>query len=132
MPVDSIPVQWTLRGVVVRLPDEIDATNSGQVHIALTDALDAAPAILVADMTRTAYCCSEGLRVLIETHRAAQRAGTPLRIAGVSTRVGRILMLTGTNELLDVYASTEAALAQPTAQPTAWPAGAGTEAGGQD
>lgn len=111
MSVDSIPVQWTLRGAVVRLPDEIDHFNSEQVSIALKETLDAAPAVLVADMTHTTYCCSDGLRALLHTHHAAQQACIPMRIAGVHARVRRILVVTGTNEVLDVYPSTEAALA---------------------
>lgn len=126
MSVDSIPVQWTLRGMIVRLPDEIDATNNERVRIALADALEASPAVLVADMTLTTYCCSEGLRVLLRAHEAAERAGIPLRIAGVHDRVRRILVLTGTSELLDVYPSIEAAFAQP----APGPASAGAEAGG--
>lgn len=127
MSVDAIPVQWTLRGMVVRLPDEIDATNIEQISVALADALARTPAVLVADMTLTTYCCSEGLRTLLRTHQAAQRAGIPLRIAGVHPRVRRILMLTGTNEFLDVYPSIEAALARP----ALCPARAGTEDGAQ-
>lgn len=126
MPVNSIPIRWTLRGVVVGLPDEIDSTNSEQVGIALSDALDGVPAVLVADMTRTTYCCSEGLRVLLETHRAAELARTPFRIAGVHPRVRRMLMLTGANELFEVYPSTEAALTRTAARPTS----TSTEAGG--
>lgn len=117
MPVDSIPLQWTLRGAVLRLPDEIDVSNCEQVRSALSDVLDAAPAVLVADMIGTAYCCSEGVRLLIESHRAAEQAGIPLRMAGVHTRVRRILMLTGTYGLFDVYPSAEAALAEATAGP---------------
>lgn len=127
MPADSIPLRWTLRGAVVRLPGEIDPTNSEQVHTALLDALNAAPAVLVADMTATTYCGWEGLRVLVNTHQAAQRAGIALRIAGVRTTVRRVLELTGATELLDVYPSTGAALAPGTAQPDR----AGAEAGAE-
>lgn len=119
MSADPISVQWTLRGVIVRLPDEIDAANSDQVHTALTGALDAAPAVLVADMTGTTYCCSMGLGVLIATHRAAQRAGVALRVAGVHSRVRRILTVTGADQLLDIYPDAEAALAKSTAGPDA-------------
>ena len=127
MPADSIPIQWTLRGVVARLPDEIDATNSELVRGALREVLDSAPAVLVADMTLTTYCCSEGMQALVDVHQAAQRAGIPLRIAGLHPLVRRMLMLTGINELLDVYPSIDAALALS----TLGAASAGTEAGGQ-
>lgn len=111
MAVDVIPVRWTLQGAVVRLPGEIDLTNSEQLRTALDETLNAAPAVLVADMSSTAYCCSEGLRILIMTHQAGQRAEIPLRIAGVQARVSRLLALTGATKVLDVYPSTEAALA---------------------
>ena len=127
MAADSFPIQWTLRGAIVRLPDEIDTTNSELVRRALSQALDSAPAVLVADMTLTTYCCSEGMRALVNIHQAALRGGIPLRIAGVHPLVRRMLMLTGINELLDVYPSTDAAFAPPTLRA----ASAGTEAGSQ-
>lgn len=111
MPDDTIPVQWTLRGAVVRLPGEIDAVNCEQVRIALNETLRAVPAVLVADMTCTTFCASDGLRVLMQAHRAAQRAESALRIAGMNPRIGRIVTLIGAGEILDVYPSTEAAFA---------------------
>lgn len=117
MQVDSIPVQWTLHGAVVRLPDELDPTNSEQVHTALIDTLNAGPSVLVADMTCTTQCGWDGLRVLVKTHQAAQRAGTPLRVAGMHTRARWLLALTGASELLDMYPTTDAALTYVLAEP---------------
>jgi anti-anti-sigma factor len=120
MPVEPVPIRWTLRGAVVTLPEEIDSANSELVHAALSNALTAAPAVLVADMARTTYCCSEGLRALLTVHQAARAADLPLRIAGAQhPMVSRMFMVSGASRILDVYPSAETALAKTTASPLA-------------
>lgn len=111
MTVESCPVRWAGRHAVATLPDEIDLLSSGQVRQALDHALAEGATVLVADMTETTFCASEGVRVLLDAHAAAGRAGAQLRIAGPGRRVRRILQLTGVGRVLDVYPSLEAALA---------------------
>jgi anti-sigma B factor antagonist len=96
--------------VVVTLPAEIDISNDGLVEDELTSALGDGVAVLVADGTRTTFCASAGMSVLIRTHRQAQAAGIQLRVVA-SPAVRRILELTGADQVLDAYPDLADALA---------------------
>lgn len=71
-------------------------------RLAFIMALGAVPAVLVADMTRSVYCSSEGLRIPLAIHRAVGQAHTAFRIAAAHrSPVERLLTLTGVYALLD-------------------------------
>src|ERR1700690_812349 len=108
---DSHPVAWAGRQAVITLPEEIDTTNSGQVHTVLLQTVDDGATALVADMTGTVFCASAGIQVLVNVHKAAVAAGAGLRVAVVSPMVRRVLELTGATHLLDIYPDLDAALA---------------------
>jgi anti-sigma B factor antagonist len=95
---------------VVTLPAEIDASNDGLVEEELASALSDGLAVLVADGTRTTFCSSSGMSVLIRVHRQAAAAGTRLRVVP-GPAVRRILDLTGADQVLDTYPSLADALA---------------------
>ncbi len=96
--------------ITVTLPGEIDLTNAGQVHAALTRALRGGTAV-VADAAGTTFCDCAGVRALIRAHRQAAAAGTQLRVASAtSPGVRRILELTGAGQALDTYPTLAAAL----------------------
>jgi anti-sigma B factor antagonist len=95
------------RIVVVRLPAEIDLTNTGQVCQALDRAIIGG-AVLIADATRTSFCDCAGLSALIRAHRRAAAAGAQLRIAASPT-VRRIVELTRADDLLETYPTVTAA-----------------------
>lgn len=108
--------------VVVTLPGEIDLTNAGQVHDALTRAGESGAAVVVADATETTFCDCAGVRALIRAHRQATAAGTDLRVAAAaSPTVRRILELTGADQVLDTYPTLTAALDGPPQAPGAHP-----------
>jgi anti-anti-sigma factor len=110
---DSHPVRRAERVAVISLPDEIDVTNSGQVQAMLLQAVQDGAAVLVADMTGTVFCASDGVQALVSAHSAAAAAGVRLRLAvgAGSPAVRRVLALTGADRLLDVYPDPDAALA---------------------
>jgi anti-sigma B factor antagonist len=110
--VDSCPVRWAGHRAVVALPGEIDVTNSAQVSAALRQTLADGAVVLVADMTATTFCASDGVKALIDARAAAVAAGAQLRVAGVApgSVVRRVLELTGADQLLDLYPSLDAAL----------------------
>lgn len=101
------------RRSISTLPAEIDVNNADQVSGALLQALDEHPAVLVADMTATAFCAVAGIHAL--TRACHQAGGTELRVAARARIVRRVLELTRLNELAGIYPSLEAALAEPPA-----------------
>jgi anti-anti-sigma factor len=88
---------------VIVLPADIDVTNADQVGAELMQALEAGAAMLVVDMTETVFCDSSGVQMLLRAHRRATAAGTELRVATSNRSVRRVLELTGTDRVIDMY-----------------------------
>jgi|SRR5579862_5179562 len=55
---------------------------------------------VVFDMTRITYLDSSALGVLMGCHGALQKAGGQLRLAGINSRIGSILEMTGVDTVL--------------------------------
>ncbi len=110
MTVDIYPVRWAGRQATVTLPAEIDVLNSQAVRETLEHVLASGAVVIVADMTATAFCASEGLHTLIRVHLQAADAGAELRLAGPSPIVRRMMELTAADQVLHVYPSLETAL----------------------
>jgi len=94
---------------VITMPAEIDMTNAGQVREALLAAVSG-QASLIVDMSGTTFCDSAGVQAVVTAGRQAAAAGTQLRL--VATAVLRIFTVTGADQLIPVYPTLEAALAE--------------------
>jgi anti-anti-sigma factor len=104
------PVRRVGEDAVIVLPAEIDVTNADQVGAELMQALDASAVMLVVDMTETVFCDSRGVQMLLRAHRQATAAGMELRVATSSRSVRRVLELTGTDRVIDMYPDLSAAM----------------------
>jgi anti-sigma B factor antagonist len=116
MPEDRFPVE-VVRGVpVVAAPEEIDITNAEALRSVLLAAAAAAAAdghgTLVVDMTRTRFCDSSGLHVLIAAHRRAGAEGREVLLVIPSTTVLRVFALTAMDRVIPNFTSLAEALAQ--------------------
>jgi anti-anti-sigma factor len=116
---DGFPVEL-VRGVpVVTAPEEIDITNAARLRASLLEAalVEAAPVevaghpAFVVDLTRTRFCDSAGIQVLVEAHRRAQAAGGQVLLATSGAAVPRIFALTGIDRVIPSFASLDEALA---------------------
>jgi anti-anti-sigma factor len=97
--------------VIVTLPPEIDLTNAGDVLELITAACAPGVAVVIADLTGTAFCDSSGLQHLIQASLKVAAAGAELRLViSPDGAVSRILELTGISERLPVYFSAELAV----------------------
>jgi anti-anti-sigma factor len=109
--VDSVPDQDRVTGpVIVRLPDEIDITNAGQVGEQLSEAFGPGVTMVIADLTDTIFCDSSGVRNLMAAHDKAVQSDAELRLAVPSGSVLRVLQLMGVDRVLPVYPTVSAAL----------------------
>ena len=97
------------RPVVVVLPAEIDMTNAEQVAAQLRGAFVSGVHLVVADLTKTTFCDSAGIRGLTLVHQRATESGTKLNLAIVDGAVRRVLELMDLTGVLNVYPSVEAA-----------------------
>jgi anti-sigma B factor antagonist len=95
---------------IVSLPEEIDITNADSCGNELRAAIRPGVAVVIADLTRTAFCDSQGMRQLVQAQDRATKAGAELRLAIESPAVLRALKITGLDQLLRIYPSMQAAL----------------------
>lgn len=98
---------------IVTLPAEIDVTNAQSIGDELHAAFGPGVAVVIADMSRTAFLDSSGIRHLLLAHEHAAQANAQLRLVIDSDAVLRILRLTGVDRLLKIYPNLQAALTNP-------------------
>jgi anti-anti-sigma factor len=115
---DSFPVELVQGVPVVTAPEEIDITNAAGLRASLLEAagLEAGLAAgghpaFVVDLTRTRFCDSAGIQVLVEAHKRARAAGGQVLLATSGAAVPRIFALTGIDRVIPSFASLDEALA---------------------
>ena len=108
---DSYLVQWTGPQAVVRLPEQIDVSNAGEIREELLSVINRGATILIADMTATASCDQAGADAVVRAYQRAAASGTQLRLVVAAPIVRRVLSVNGLDRLIPVYPSLEAATA---------------------
>ena len=95
---------------VVTAPEEIDIANSGQFRLALLAAAAQGPTIVV-DLSRTEFCDSSGLSVLVRALRRARAEDGELRLVVSTHAVRRIMSVTGVGTIFSIFPSLDQAVA---------------------
>ena len=102
------------RAVIVALPAEIDLSNAEQVYDQLAAALASGVAVVIADFTGTRFCDCACLNRLLRVHNQAAGHNAQLRLViPPGAPVRDVVRLLGLHQQLSVYASIEAAQADP-------------------
>jgi anti-sigma B factor antagonist len=96
---------------VVTVPEEIDITNAPHMEPVLAQAAAQGHGRFVVDMSRTRFCDSTGLHVLLAAHKRARADGGGLVLAVGGIAVLRLLEITGASSVVACFASLEEALA---------------------
>jgi anti-sigma B factor antagonist len=117
MPEVSFPVEMVDGVPVVATPEEIDVTNAAGLRAALLQAAAPGTRTLVVDMSRTQFCDSAGLNVLVRAHKQAQADSGQLLLVVGAAAVLRIFVATGIGRLIPSFPSLAQALAHTTAVP---------------
>lgn len=107
----GFPVELAGRVPVVAAPDELDLTSAPHLELALAEASASGHNRFVVDMTRTRFCDSAGLHLLIEAHKRARADGGGLVLAVGGAAVLRLFEITGADSVLPCFASLAEALA---------------------
>jgi anti-sigma B factor antagonist len=115
VPEVSFPVEMAGGVPVVTAPEEMDITNAAGLRAALRQAAAYGNRTLVVDMSRTQFCDSAGLSVLVRAHKRAQADGGELLLVICGAAVLRIFAVTGIERLIPTFPSLDQALAQPAA-----------------
>jgi len=108
---DIDPVQWAGQQAVVALPVHMDASNAGQILEELLSVINSGATALIADMTATASCDHAGADAVVRAFQRAVISGTELRLVVTAEHVLRVLSLSGSDHLVPIYPSLEAAAA---------------------
>jgi anti-sigma B factor antagonist len=117
MPDDSYTVRMIRETPVVATPEEIDVTSAEALPVELLASAECGHAVVAVDMTRTHFCDSVGLNVLIQAHQRAQAARGRLRMVVQAPAILRILAVTGVDQIIPHFTNREDALAEPPRQP---------------
>jgi anti-sigma B factor antagonist len=97
---------------VVTAPAEIDVTTAEQLRTVLLHSAARGHATVVVDMTRTRFCDSAGLTVLVRAHKRAVAEGGELRLVIVADgAVARIFAITRLDLVIPLFSSLDEALA---------------------
>ncbi len=87
-------------GTLVALAGRLDVHAAADVRLALADAVDRGVGELVLDLAGLEAVDATGLGVLVGAHRRAQRAGRTLVLEDVPAAVGRLLLVTRLDRVL--------------------------------
>jgi anti-anti-sigma factor len=117
VPENRLPVLWSGRIAVARMPEEIDVTIADEIREELLAILNQEASALVVDMTRTTFCDSSGVSALARAQRRASASGAGLRVATDSPVVLRVFSLVGLTQVIDVHSDVSAALASLAGRP---------------
>ena len=97
---------------VVTAPGEIDVTTAEHLRAVLFHAAARGHATVVVDMSRTRFCDSAGLAVLVRAHKRAVTEGGELRLViPADGAVARIFAITRLDLVIPLFSSLDEALA---------------------
>jgi anti-sigma B factor antagonist len=112
-------LRWEGEQAIFATPADIDITNADQIRHALRAAASLGPSVLIIDMSATTFCDSSGVQAIIDAYNQVearnQGAATHTQLRLVATAVRRIITLIGVDQLIPVYPTLEAALADQSA-----------------
>jgi anti-sigma B factor antagonist len=115
----SYPIEMISGVPVVAAPAEIDVTTADQLRLTLLQAAAHGHTTIVVDMTRTQFCDSSGLSVLVPAQKRALEEGGEVRLViPAAGAVFRIFTLTRLYSFIPRFDSLQGALLQrPAASP---------------
>jgi anti-sigma B factor antagonist len=108
---------------VVTAPEQIDTANAACLRAAVLTGAARGHGTLVIDMSRTRFCDSAGLHVLVGAHHRAQAEGGEVLLVIAGAAVLRIFAITGLDRVIPSFASLDEALAQTRVTDSPEPAG---------
>ena len=104
------PVTWAGRRAVVTFPEHVDMSNAAQIREQLLAVFDRGAAVVIADMSATAWCDYVGIDAVARACQQAAVHRAELRLVATAPAVQRLLAAEGLDRLVPVYSSLEAAI----------------------
>jgi len=100
---------------VVSAPVEVDVSNADGLRQLLLACADEGHAVLVVDMSETAFCDSTGLHQLVHAHKRATAAGGEVRLVITAPTVLRLFEIVGIDRFFPIFKHLDDAVASPSA-----------------
>jgi anti-sigma B factor antagonist len=100
---------------VVSAPVEVDVSNAADLRQLLLACADEGHAVLVVDMSETAFCDSSGLHQLVRAHKRATAAGGEVRLVIAAPTVLRLFAIVGIDGFFPIFKNLDEAVAGPAA-----------------
>jgi anti-sigma B factor antagonist len=94
---------WSNRLVVLSVCDAVDTLSAPQLSEAICDALGAAPAGLIVDLTAVEFLASVGMSVLLAAQEAADAMAVRFGIVADGAATSRPIRLLGIDAILALY-----------------------------
>ena len=110
MAVSEEPVAWAGRRAVVAFPEHVDMSNAAQIREQLLGVFDRGVAVVIADMSATAWCDYVGVDAVARACQQAAVSRAELRLVATAPAVRRLLAAEGLDRLVRVYSSMQAAI----------------------
>jgi anti-anti-sigma factor len=106
----------TVNGLpVISAPVEVDVSNADGLRQLLLACADEGHAVLVVDMSETAFCDSTGLHQLVRAHKRATAAGGEVRLVITAPTVLRLFEIVGIDRFFPIFKHLGDAVASPSA-----------------
>ncbi|MET9784078.1 STAS domain-containing protein [Nocardiopsis alba] len=93
---------------VVTVGGEIDLYTAPQLRNELVDSLEDGARRLVIDMSRTEFCDSTGISVLLSAMKRSRDKGGDLELVAPKPAVMKVLEVTGLHEVFTIHADLDA------------------------
>jgi anti-anti-sigma factor len=106
----EVQTWWSNRLVVLSVCDAVDTLSAPQLSEAICDALGAAPAGLIVDLTDVEFLASVGMSVLLAAQEAADAMAVRFGIVADGAATSRPIRLLGIDRILTLYPTLDDAL----------------------
>ncbi|MFI6579114.1 STAS domain-containing protein [Nocardiopsis sp. NPDC050513] len=93
---------------VVTVGGEIDLYTAPQLRSGLLEALEDGARRLVIDMSRTEFCDSTGISVLLSAMKRSRDKGGDLELVAPKAAVMKVLEVTGLHEVFTIHSGLDA------------------------
>lgn len=105
----SLDEQWVDQVAVIAASGALDMLTAPQLRDAVQGALDKKPTGLIVDLLGLEFLGSAGMQVLLETQ--SQALEIPFAVVADGRATSRPLKITGVTDVVDVFSTLDAALA---------------------
>ena len=96
----EITKEKTSEAAIFTIKGRVDSINAEVLQKHLDEALKEGQKNFILNMFQVEYLCSIGIRVIINTYKAARDAGGKLGVEQPSENVRRVLAITSLDEML--------------------------------